>query len=156
MLDTSSNGNFLNQDVDDGWQLVENIANSNGSYGEEYDRTNRSSIESEEKLRKDMKVLNDKLDKLILAQSPLTKVNFISGEELVQVQEGEENQIEDVCYIQNGQGGYQKGYYTYKTHPNFSYRNTDVASPQDQVYPSQHQPASSQFPQFGYGHKGNF
>ncbi|CAA7038231.1 unnamed protein product [Microthlaspi erraticum] len=32
-----------NQDVDDGWQLVENIANSNGSYGEEYDRTNRSS-----------------------------------------------------------------------------------------------------------------
>ncbi|CAA7048697.1 unnamed protein product [Microthlaspi erraticum] len=28
MLDTASNGNFLNQDVDDGWQLVENIANS--------------------------------------------------------------------------------------------------------------------------------
>ncbi|CAA7029258.1 unnamed protein product [Microthlaspi erraticum] len=26
MLDTASNGNFLNQDVDDGWQLVENIA----------------------------------------------------------------------------------------------------------------------------------
>ncbi|CAA7049924.1 unnamed protein product [Microthlaspi erraticum] len=25
---TTSNGNFLNQDVDDGWQLVENIANS--------------------------------------------------------------------------------------------------------------------------------
>ncbi|CAA7039992.1 unnamed protein product [Microthlaspi erraticum] len=46
MLDTASNGNFLNQDVDDGWQLVENIANSNGSYGEEYDRTNRSSTHS--------------------------------------------------------------------------------------------------------------
>ncbi|CAA7046821.1 unnamed protein product [Microthlaspi erraticum] len=26
MLDTASNGNFLNQDVDDGWQLVENMA----------------------------------------------------------------------------------------------------------------------------------
>ncbi|CAA7030384.1 unnamed protein product [Microthlaspi erraticum] len=69
MLDTASNGNFLNQDVDDGWQLVENIANSNGSYGEEYDRTNRSSthhsIESDEKLRKDVKALNEKLDKLI-------------------------------------------------------------------------------------------
>ncbi|CAA7060042.1 unnamed protein product [Microthlaspi erraticum] len=55
MLDTASNGNFLNQDVDDGWQLVENIANSNGSYGEEYDRTNgarpttRSSWSSDEK-----------------------------------------------------------------------------------------------------------
>ncbi|CAA7040728.1 unnamed protein product [Microthlaspi erraticum] len=69
MLDTASNGNFLNQDVDDGWQLVENIANSNGSYGEEYDRTNRSSthhsIESDKKLRKDVKALNEKLDKLI-------------------------------------------------------------------------------------------
>ncbi|CAA7046322.1 unnamed protein product [Microthlaspi erraticum] len=65
MLDTASNGNFLNQDVEDGWQLVENIANSNGSYGEEYDRTNRSSthnsIESDEKLRKDVKSLNEKL-----------------------------------------------------------------------------------------------
>ncbi|CAA7018952.1 unnamed protein product [Microthlaspi erraticum] len=40
---TQQQWNFLNQDVDDGWQLVENIANSNGSYGEEYDRTNRSS-----------------------------------------------------------------------------------------------------------------
>ncbi|CAA7047145.1 unnamed protein product [Microthlaspi erraticum] len=81
MLDTASNGNFLNQDVDDGWQLVENIANSNGSYGEEYDRTNRSSthhsIESDEKLRKDVKALNEKLDKLILAQSTMKKVNFV-------------------------------------------------------------------------------
>ncbi|CAA7059846.1 unnamed protein product [Microthlaspi erraticum] len=34
MLDTASNGNFLNQDVDDGWQLVENMAILNGSYGE--------------------------------------------------------------------------------------------------------------------------
>ncbi|CAA7018039.1 unnamed protein product [Microthlaspi erraticum] len=50
-------------------QLVENIANSNGSYGEEYDRTNRSSthhsIESDEKLRKEVKSLNEKLDKLM-------------------------------------------------------------------------------------------
>ncbi|CAA7023864.1 unnamed protein product [Microthlaspi erraticum] len=54
MLDTASNRNFLNQDVDDGWHLVENIANSNGSYGEEYNRTNQSSthnpIESDDKL----------------------------------------------------------------------------------------------------------
>ncbi|CAA7049252.1 unnamed protein product [Microthlaspi erraticum] len=45
------------------------LANSNGSYGEEYDRTNRSSthhsIESDKKLRKDVKALNEKLDKLI-------------------------------------------------------------------------------------------
>ncbi|CAA7013699.1 unnamed protein product [Microthlaspi erraticum] len=115
MLDTASNGNFLNQDVDDGWQLVENIANSNGSYGEEYDRTNRSSthhsIESDEKLRKDVKALNEKLDKLILAQSTMKKVNFVSAEEMEPVQEGEDTQFAEVCYMSNGQGGYNKGYY---------------------------------------------
>ncbi|CAA7024195.1 unnamed protein product [Microthlaspi erraticum] len=109
MLDTASNGNFLNQDVDDGWQLVENIANSNGSYGEEYDRTNRSSthhsIESDEKLRKDVKALNEKLDKLILAQSTMKKVNFVSAEEMEPVQEGEDTQFAEVCYMSNGQGG---------------------------------------------------
>ncbi|CAA7023741.1 unnamed protein product [Microthlaspi erraticum] len=117
MLDTTSNGNFLNQDVDDGWQLVENIANSNESYGEEYDRTNRNSthhsIESHDKLKK----------------------------------EGEDTQIAEVCYMSNGQGGYQKGYYKYKSNPAMSYRNTDVANPRDQVYPPQQQTRSSQPPQ---------
>ncbi|CAA7040075.1 unnamed protein product [Microthlaspi erraticum] len=148
MLDTASNGNFLNQDVDDGWQLVENIANSNGSYGEEYDRTNRSSthhsIESDEKLRKDVKALNEKLDKLILAQSTMKKVNFVSAEEMEPVQEGEDTQFAEVCYMSNGQGGYNKGYYNYKSNPAMSYRNTDVANPQDQVYPQQQQARSSQ------------
>ncbi|CAA7060975.1 unnamed protein product [Microthlaspi erraticum] len=37
MLDTASNGNFLNQDVDDGWQLVENMAISTECYGEHYE-----------------------------------------------------------------------------------------------------------------------
>ncbi|CAA7056299.1 unnamed protein product [Microthlaspi erraticum] len=148
MLDTASNGNFLNQDVDDGWQLVENIANSNGSYGEEYDRTNRSSthhsIESDEKLRKDVKALNEKLDKLILAQSTMKKVNFVSAEEMEPVQEGEDTQFAEVCYMSNGQGGYNKGYYNYKSNPAMSYRNTDVANPQDQVYPQQQAARSSQ------------
>ncbi|CAA7053760.1 unnamed protein product [Microthlaspi erraticum] len=143
MLDTASNGNFLNQDVDDGWQLVENIANSSGSYGEEYDRTNRSStsnsIESDSKLRNDVKALNEKLDTLILAQSTMKKANFVSKEEMVQGQEEEENQFAEVCYIKNGQGGYQNGYYGYKSHPTMSYSNTDVANPQDQVYPPQQQ-----------------
>ncbi|CAA7057267.1 unnamed protein product [Microthlaspi erraticum] len=160
MLDTASNGNFLNQDVDDGWQLVENIANSNGSYGEEYDRTNRSSthhsIESDEKLRKDVKALNEKLDKLILAQSTMKKVNFVSAEEMEPVQEGEDTQFAEVCYMSNGQGGYNKGYYNYKSNPAMSYRNTDVANPQDQVYPQQQAARSSQGPQHGYGQKNNY
>ncbi|CAA7019775.1 unnamed protein product [Microthlaspi erraticum] len=157
MLDTASNGNFLNQDVDDGWQLVENIANSNGSYGEEYDRTNRSSthhsIESDEKLRKDVKALNEKLDKLILAQSTMKKVNFVSAEEMEPVQEGEDTQFAEVCYMSNGQGGYNKGYYNYKSNPAMSYRNTDVANPQDQVYPQQQAARSSQGHNKGFPHQ---
>ncbi|CAA7053178.1 unnamed protein product [Microthlaspi erraticum] len=133
MLDTANNGNFLNQDVEDGWQLVENIANYNGSYGEEYDRTNRSStqhsIESDENLRKEVKSLNEKLDKLILAPSTMKKVNFVSAEEMEPVQEGEDKQYAEVCYMSNGQGGYNKGYYNYKANPAMSYINIDVANP---------------------------
>ncbi|CAA7023886.1 unnamed protein product [Microthlaspi erraticum] len=37
-----------------------------------------------------------------------------------------------------------------------SYRNTDLANPQDQVYPPQQQTRSSQPPQQGYGQKNNY
>ncbi|CAA7044731.1 unnamed protein product [Microthlaspi erraticum] len=47
---------------------------------------------------------------------------------MVPVQEGEDTQIAEVCYMSNGQGGYQKGYYNYKSNPAMSYRNTDVAT----------------------------
>ncbi|CAA7043543.1 unnamed protein product [Microthlaspi erraticum] len=86
----------------------------------------------------------------------MKKANFVSKEEMVQGQEEEENQFAEVCYIKNGQGGYQNGYYGYKSHPTMSYSNTDVANPQDQVYPPQQQAPASQPPQQGYGQKGNF
>ncbi|CAA7059670.1 unnamed protein product [Microthlaspi erraticum] len=62
------------------------------------------------------------------------EVNFVSAEEMEPVQEGEDNQFAEVCYMSNGQGGYNKGYYNYKSNPTMSYSNTDVANPQDQVY----------------------
>ncbi|CAA7029274.1 unnamed protein product [Microthlaspi erraticum] len=46
--------------------------------------------------------------------------------------------------MSNGQGGYNKGYYNYKSNPAMSYRNTDVANPQDQVYPQQQAARSRQ------------
>ncbi|KAG7529761.1 hypothetical protein ISN44_Un122g000060, partial [Arabidopsis suecica] len=56
-----------------------------------------------------------------------------------QVQDGEGNQPEEVSYINNNQGGY-KGYNNFKTNnPNLSYRSTNIANPQDQVYPLQQQ-----------------
>ncbi|CAA7040143.1 unnamed protein product [Microthlaspi erraticum] len=115
-----------------------------------------NSMESDEKLRKDVKSLNEKLDKLILAQSTMKKVNFVSTEEMEPVQEREDTQFAEVCYMSNGQGGYNKGYYNYKSNSAMSYRNTDVANPQDQVYLQQQQARSSQAQQHGYGPKNNY
>ncbi|CAA7021758.1 unnamed protein product [Microthlaspi erraticum] len=62
MLDTASNGNFLNQDVDDGWQLVENMP-------------------YQWKLWR-------RLDKLILAQFPAKHVNYVSGKAQLKTRKG--------------------------------------------------------------------
>ncbi|CAA7014532.1 unnamed protein product [Microthlaspi erraticum] len=83
----------------------------------------------------------------------MKKVNFVSAEEMEPVQEGEDTQFAEVCYMSNGQGGYNKGYYNYKSNPAMSYRNTDVANPQDQVYPQQQAARSSQVPQHGLPHQ---
>ncbi|KAG7559357.1 Retrotransposon gag domain [Arabidopsis thaliana x Arabidopsis arenosa] len=136
LLDTASNGNFLNKDVEEGWELIENLAQSDGNYNEDFDRSNRGIGDSDAKHSKEMKALNEKLDKLLLSQQK--HVHFLLDDEQYQVQDGEGNQLEEVSYI-NNQGGY-KGYNNFKTNnPNLSYRSTNVANPQDQVYPPQQQ-----------------
>ena len=65
LLDTASNGNFLNKDVEDGWELVENLAQSDGNYNEDYDRSIRTSTESDDKHRREIKALHDKINKLL-------------------------------------------------------------------------------------------
>ncbi|KAG7585617.1 Retrotransposon gag domain [Arabidopsis thaliana x Arabidopsis arenosa] len=85
LLDTSSNRNFLNKEVEEGWELVETL------------------------------------------------------------------QSEEVSYVQN-QGGYNKGYNNYKqNNPNLSYRSTNVANPQDQVYPPQQQTQPKPFVPYNQG-----
>ncbi|KAG7528836.1 hypothetical protein ISN45_Un110g000010, partial [Arabidopsis thaliana x Arabidopsis arenosa] len=135
LLDTASNGNFLNKDVKDGWELVENLAQSDGNYNEDYDRSIRTSTESDDKHRREIKALHDKID--ILLQVQQKHFHFASEDEVFQIQEGENNQGAEISYVQN-QGGYNKGYNNYRPNPNLSYRSTNVANPQDQVYP-QHQ-----------------
>ena len=66
------------------------------------------------------------------------------------MQEGGNDQTEELCYIQN-QGGFNKGYNNYKPNPNLSYRSTNVANPQDQVYPPQ-QNQSKPFVQYNQGY----
>ena len=134
LLDTASNGNFLNKDVEDGWEIVENLAQSDGNYNEDYDRSIRTSTESDDKHRREIKALHDKIDKLLQVQQK--HVHFASEDEVFQIQEGENDQGAEISYVQN-QGGYNKGYNNYRPNPNLSYRSTNVANPQDQVYPQQ-------------------
>ncbi|KAG7572494.1 Integrase catalytic core [Arabidopsis suecica] len=150
LLDTASNGNFLNKDVEEGWELIENLALSDGNYNEDFDRSNRGIGDSDTKHTKEMvKALNDKLDQFLLTnQKP---VHYITEEEHYQIQEGENTQNVEVSYVQN-QGGYNKGYNPYKpAHPNLSYRSTNVANPQDQVYPQHQQNQSKPFIPYNQG-----
>jgi len=110
------------------------LAQSDGNYNEEYDRSIRSSSDSDEKHRRDMKALNEKLDKLLLVQQK--HIHFLGDDETFQVQDGETLQSEEVSYVQN-QGVSNKEYNNYRSNPNLSYRSTNVGNPQDQVYPHQ-------------------
>ncbi|XP_019087584.1 PREDICTED: uncharacterized protein LOC109127402 [Camelina sativa] len=83
-----------------------------------------------EKYKKDLKIVNDKLDKILLSQQK--NIHYL-GEEDTTIQDGE-NEVAGLCYVQN-QGGF-KSYNQFKPN-NLSYRSTNVANPQDQVYPPQ-------------------
>ncbi|KAG7594094.1 Zinc finger CCHC-type superfamily [Arabidopsis thaliana x Arabidopsis arenosa] len=151
LLDTASNGNFLNKDVEEGWELIENLALSDGNYNEDFDRSNRGIGDPDAKHSKEMiQALNDKLDKILLTQQK--QVHYITEEEHYQIQEGESTHAAEVSYIQN-QGGYNKGYNPYPhAHPNLSYRSTNVANPHDQVYPQQQQNQSKPFVPYNQGY----
>ncbi|KAG7548081.1 Integrase catalytic core [Arabidopsis suecica] len=126
-----------------------NLAQSDGNYNEDFDRSNKGIGDSDAKHSKEMKALNEKLDKLLLSQQK--PVHFLFDDDQYQVQDGEGNQLEEVSYI-NNQGGY-KGYNNFKTNnPNLSYRSTNVANPQDQVYPpQQHQGQNKPFVPYNQG-----
>ncbi|CAB81142.1 AT4g08050 [Arabidopsis thaliana] len=102
LLDTASNGNFQNKDVEEGWELVENLAQSDGNYNEDCDRTVRGTADSDDKHRKEIKALNDKLDRILLSQQK--HVHFLVDDEQYQVQDGEGNQLEEVYLPQQKQG----------------------------------------------------
>ena len=110
LLDTASNGNLLNKDVEEGWELVENLAQSDGNYNEGYDRSIRTSSDTEDKHHIAIKALNDKIDKLLQVQQK--HVHFASEDELFQVKEKLNDQCPQISYVQN-QGVYNKEYNNY-------------------------------------------
>ena len=144
LLDTASNSNFLNKDVASGWELVENLAQSDGNYCDDFDRSIRGATDNEDGHIKELHALNAKIDKLVIAlPRPIVErpIHYITDEEQQQIQEGQSYSYEEVSYIQN-QGGYNKGYNNYKPPPsNNPYRNNTVIPPHPPVYPPyQHQP----------------
>ena len=48
--------------------MVENLAQSDGNYNEDCDRTVGGTSDSDDKHRKEIKALNDKLDRILLSQ----------------------------------------------------------------------------------------
>ncbi|XP_010468594.1 PREDICTED: uncharacterized protein LOC104748689 [Camelina sativa] len=153
LLDTASNGNFLGQDVDVGMTLVENLAQSDGNYGEDYDRTPRDHSDMNEQHRKEIKALNGKMDKMLMANQK--QVHFVNECELYQ--EGMEACVEgqeEVNYI--GGQGYNKLNPNYHNHPNLSYRSTNVENPQDQSYPPQKPPGFPPQPNYQPQPQGNY
>lgn len=48
--------------MDDGISLVDNLAQSDGNYGEDYDRTSKNIVEINDLHRKEIKALNKKID----------------------------------------------------------------------------------------------
>jgi len=99
LLDTAINGNFQNKDVKEVWELVENLAQSNGNYNEDCDRIIRGIDDSDDKHKKKIKARNDKLDMILLSQQK--HVHFLVDDEQYQVQDGVGNQLEEVSYINN-------------------------------------------------------
>ena len=79
--------------------MVENLAQSYGNYNEDCDRTIRGTADFDDKHRKEIKALNDKLDMILLSQQK--HVHFLVDDEQYQVQDGEGNQLEEVSYINN-------------------------------------------------------
>ncbi|CAA7059693.1 unnamed protein product [Microthlaspi erraticum] len=89
-LDSASKGHFMGMDVDDGLALVENVALSDGNYPEEYDRSDRGdSSVNDEKHKKEIKTLNDKLDKILTGQQK--QVHFVCEDDVNQ--EGRTNKL---------------------------------------------------------------
>ncbi|XP_023634278.1 uncharacterized protein LOC111829417 [Capsella rubella] len=136
----SYNGNFLNKDVEASWELVENLAQSDGTYNEDYDRTVRGNNDQEDKYKRDMKALNDKLDKFLMNQQK--NVHFVREEETFQPNDGDcanNEEFQNKPYVgfnqkqafqpqQQSQGSYQQ---PISHPPGFQQHPTNVQPEQD-------------------------
>ena len=106
-------------------QLIENLALTDSTYCDDYDRSNMGTVTQDEQARKDLKVLRGEMDQLLQLQKK--QVHYIGeyDQQLVQIEPQEEfvqSVQEEVNYV-GGQGNYNQ---------NFNYRNQNTQIPQRQ------------------------
>ncbi|XP_024007245.1 uncharacterized protein LOC112083450 [Eutrema salsugineum] len=121
------------QTWDQSMKLVENLAMSNDTYGEDYERANRTEGSSkEQRMERELKELRSQVDKMMVAsQKPIHFVGECDDQSPIFDNVNEEGLIqEELNYIGN-QKKFQR-YNNFNTNQNLSYRITNVANPQDQ------------------------
>ncbi|XP_024011363.1 uncharacterized protein LOC112086622 [Eutrema salsugineum] len=141
-LDTASNGNFLEKEINAAIELVENLVMSKNTYGEDFERANSKEL----RMEKDMRELQNKVDKVPVAtQKPIHFLGEFDeqGPSFENVNEDGLTQ-EEINYIGN-QNRYQR-FNNYNSNQNLSYKNPNPKQQfvqQQQSYGQQQQPVQS-------------
>lgn len=108
---------------------MENMAQSDTNYGGDYDRRDRSvADDGGDKMRMDMRTLNEKLDKVL--QVTRRHVHFVDELDAARVHTDEVEKEENDCEL-NFVGNFLQGSFNpnYRNHPYLSYRSTNVENP---------------------------
>ncbi|XP_048615530.1 uncharacterized protein LOC125588292 [Brassica napus] len=95
-LDTASNGNYLGRTVEDALELLENMAQSDSVYNDEYDRRDRSGGGEDMTTKRELKAIQEKIDMLLSEKNKKEELHMVSEADGVECQE-------DMYYV-NAQG----------------------------------------------------
>ncbi|XP_013613796.1 PREDICTED: uncharacterized protein LOC106319960 [Brassica oleracea var. oleracea] len=135
-LDTASNGNFLGRTVEDALELLENMAQSNSVYNDEYDRRDRGGGGEDMTTKRELKALQEKIDMLLSEKTKKEELHMVAEVDGVECQE-------DMYYV-NAQGTW------YKKEPDYQYQNNYQQKP---FYNNQQKPFNNYQPRPFYNNQ---
>ncbi|XP_048605792.1 uncharacterized protein LOC125583203 [Brassica napus] len=135
-LDTASNGNFLGRTVEDALELLENMAQSDSVYNDEYDRRDRGGGGEYMTTKRELKALQDKIDMLLSEKTKKEELHMVAEVDRVECQE-------DMYYV-NAQGTW------YKKEPDYQYQNNYQQKP---FYNNQQKPFNNYQPRPFYNNQ---
>ncbi|WZZ68238.1 hypothetical protein YC2023_079608 [Brassica napus] len=110
-LDTASNGNYLGRTVEDALKLLENMAQSDSVYNDEYDRRDRSGGGEDMTTKRELKAIQEKIDMLLSEKNKKEELHMVSEADGVECQE-------DMYYV-NAQGTWYKKEHEYQNQNNY-------------------------------------